>query len=77
MLNENVPKKVPRNVPKERLDKIVKLIKENKFITINEIAEILKVSSKTIKRDIAKLKEKGILKREGSLKTGYWELFED
>jgi hypothetical protein len=24
MLNENVPKKVPRNVPKERLDKIVK-----------------------------------------------------
>jgi Fic family protein len=76
MLNENAPKKVPRNVPKERLDKIVKLIKENKFITINEIAEILKVSSKTIKRDIAKLKEKGMLKREGSLKTGYWKLIE-
>lgn len=34
------------------------------------IAQTISVSSKTIKRDIAYLKQKGILLREGSDKTG-------
>ena len=68
--NENVPK----NVPKNRMDEIVKLIGKNKEITSIQIAERLKVSDKTIKRDMATLKEQGRLQRVGSLKSGYWEV---
>jgi len=71
--NENVPK----NVPKKRLDEIVKLIEKNKEITSIQIAERLKVSDKTIKRDMATLKEQGRLQRVGSLKSGHWEVLND
>ena len=71
--NENVPK----NVPKNRMDEIVKLIEKNKEITSIQIAERLKVSDKTIKRDMATLKEQGRLQRVGSLKSGYWEVLND
>lgn len=73
---ENVPLNVPKNVPLNRLDDIIKIISENRDITSIQIAELLKVSDKTIKRDIAKLKEQGRLKRVGSLKSGYWEIIE-
>jgi len=72
--NKNVPLNVPKNVPLNRLDEIIKLIEKNRDITSAQIAEMLKVSDKTIKRDIAKLKELGRLKRVGSLKSGYWEV---
>ena len=71
--NENVPK----NVPKNRLDEIVKLIEKNKEITSIQIAQRLKVSDKTIKRDMAALKEQGRLQRVGSLKSGHWEVLND
>ncbi|UCN00508.1 Fic family protein [Sulfurimonas sp. SWIR-19] len=72
----NVPKNVPKNVPLKRVAKIVSLINKNKNITIIELANILKVTDKTIKRDIAKLKKENKLVRVGSLKTGHWEIKE-
>lgn len=71
---ENVPKNVPKNVPLKRQEKIIDLIKQNKDITIAELANTLEVADKTIKRDIAKLKEQNRLTRVGSLKSGYWEV---
>lgn len=71
---KNVPINVPKNVPIKRLDKILSLIAEDSSITIDQLAQICEVSDKTIKRDIAKLKEQGLLKRHGSLKSGYWKL---
>ena len=35
---------------------------------------VLKVSGKTIKQDIRKLKNSNNIIRRGGLKTGYWEL---
>jgi len=60
-----------RNVPKNRVENILKLVKQNSKITVDEIANKLNVSSKTIKRDIAKLKEQNRLQRVGK-KGGYW-----
>ena len=74
---KSVPLNDPKNVPLKRLDKIVELLKENKHLTINQIATICNVSSKTIKRDIAKLKELGKIKRVGSQKSGYWEIVDE
>ena len=45
-------------------------MQRNKDITIDQLAEIFEVTSKTIKRDITKLKEQGKIKRMGSLKSG-------
>lgn len=69
----NVPKNVPKNVPLNRLEKICVLIQENKDITVDQLAGLCNVSSKTIKRDMAKLKNDGRLKRIGGLKNGYWK----
>lgn len=73
-LEKNVPINVPKNVPIKRVDKIVEIMSKNKNITIIELANILKVTDKTIKRDILKLKEQNIIKRIGSLKSGHWEV---
>ncbi|QFR49378.1 Fic family protein [Sulfurimonas lithotrophica] len=72
--NVNVPNSVPKNVPIKRLDKIIEIISENRAITIAELASLLDVTDKTIKRDIAKLKEQHRLTRVGSLKSGHWEI---
>jgi ATP-dependent DNA helicase RecG len=38
------------------------------------LTKIIDVSPATIRRNIQKLKEMGVLKRIGSKKTGYWEV---
>ncbi|MGB3751774.1 MAG: DeoR family transcriptional regulator [Arcobacteraceae bacterium] len=73
-INENVPNDVPKNVPLKRLDNIIELMTQNKDITIVELAKLLEVTDKTIKRDISKLKEQNRLIRVGSLKSGHWKI---
>ncbi len=71
----NVPINVPKNVPlNERMKHLVMLINGDKIITVEELARQCAVSAKTIKRDIDYLKNKNILKRIGSKKTGQWEI---
>jgi len=70
--SQNVPKNDLINVPLKRLEYIVKLIKKDRSVTIEQMAKKCNVSSKTIKRDITKLKKAGRLERIGSLKTGHW-----
>ncbi len=72
--SENLAEKYLENIPENRLDNIKKLIINNNKISIPEIANVLKVNEKTIKRDFEKLKEKGILKRIGPDKGGHWEV---
>ncbi len=73
-IKNDVPTNVPKNVPIKRLDKIIEIISENRDITIAELSVLLEVTDKTIKRDIAKLKEQNRLIRVGSLKSGHWEI---
>ena len=71
---KNVPLKVPKNVPLKRLDKIINLMKKDKDVTVLELAHKLDVTDKTVKRDIAKLKNENKIVRVGSLKSGHWEI---
>ena len=73
---ENVPRNVPRNVPLKRRDEILNLISDNKNITLMELADKFNITDKTIKRDVAKLKQESKLIRVGSLKAGHWEILE-
>lgn len=73
----NVPLSVPKNVPIKRLEKIFDLINDDNNITIDQLADICKVSDKTVKRDISKLKDQGVLVRKGSLKSGTWKVLKE
>ena len=54
--------------------RILDKIKENPYITAEELSEIIGIKARRIQKNIKKLKEKGILKRIGPDKGGYWEI---
>ncbi|MEK6921989.1 MAG: winged helix-turn-helix transcriptional regulator, partial [Nanoarchaeota archaeon] len=56
----------------ENQQKIMKLIKENQHISKVEMMKKGKLSKKAIEYNIESLKKKGILKRIGGAKGGYW-----
>ena len=57
----------------ERQHRIYEAIK-NVPVNVPNLASMLGVSEKTIKRDIAAMQSAGIIKRVGSDKTGHWEV---
>lgn len=74
-VGKGVGKDVGKDDPKElseRQSLIIGLIKENGLITIQRMTQKVKVSEKTIKRELATLQEMGILAREGGRKEGRW-----
>ncbi len=68
--NKNVVDKV---VDKRR-NKILTLLKENSKLSAKELSVHIGVSSRTIQRDLDKLKEYKRLERVGSEKNGYWKI---
>ena len=53
---------------------ILQLILDNSQITREEIMDKTKLSDRTISRTIKQLQDKRIIARQGSKKTGYWEI---
>ena len=60
--------------PKDRRNKIVKLMKENSNITTIELSHILLVSVSTIERDLKILTDEKTIEYIGSAKVGYWKV---
>lgn len=60
--------------PKDRRNKIVKLMKENSNITTIELSYILLVSVSTIERDLKILTDEKTIEYIGSAKDGYWKV---
>jgi ATP-dependent DNA helicase RecG len=54
--------------------KIVELIKANPKISKKEMSESIGISTTAIDKHIKRLRDKNILKRVGSNRSGYWEL---
>jgi ATP-dependent DNA helicase RecG len=71
---ENISENVPENVPENRFLLIIRLIEKNNMLSMQDMANLLNVHEKTIKRDIQKLKQKGLLERIGSDRGGYWKI---
>ncbi|MCF6356316.1 MAG: DeoR family transcriptional regulator [Draconibacterium sp.] len=65
---------VVEDVVEKRLEKIVSLVNQNKQLTANQVATILKISERTAQRYFEKLKKQNKLKRIGSAKSGYWKI---
>lgn len=70
-ITKNDPVNVELNITEES---ILRIIMKNPKVTQISIANKLDISEKTVKRNIAKLKEKGIIKRIGADKNGYWKV---
>jgi ATP-dependent DNA helicase RecG len=57
--------------------KIYEIFKHNPKITSVELSEIIGINLRNTKKNIEKLKEKGLIKRIGPAKGGYWKIMED
>ena len=60
----------------EKQRRIIKEIKKNPKITQEELSRIVGINEKNIRNNISKLKKKGLIKRVGPDKGGYWEVIE-
>lgn len=56
--------------------KILNLIKENPFITQEELSKNIGIARKSIILNMKKLQDVGLIKRIGADKNGYWQLEE-
>jgi len=68
-----VGKKVGEKVGKNEA-KILDSISQDSNITYMELANKLDITGKSIYMNIEKLKQKGLLKRIGPAKGGYWTI---
>ena len=59
-------------IPIIYLGKEIIQISHNKNVTIGQLSVIMGITSKTVYRYIAEMKDKGILRREGAPKNGIW-----
>lgn len=73
ILNDDVPNNVPnKKDSKTRRIMMTAFMKKHPDITTSQLADILKVSRKTISRDINMLTSEGIIRREGETFRGRW-----
>lgn len=56
--------------------RIVELIQENNKITTQRMADILGISRRSVAKAIAKLQERGVIRRVGGDFGGHWEIIE-
>ena len=70
---ENNPETVEKGREKGR-EKILELIKDNVYITQNEMATMIGLSVKGVEKNIRLLKSEGLLERIGPDKGGYWKV---
>lgn len=73
---ENVTEEVG-NVTEIRRRKILDLIRNNNKISTFEIASEMRVTRRTIARDMIFLKDKNIISRIGPDKGGYWRIINE
>ena len=55
-------------------EKILILVRENKFISAREMAKHISISQRAVEKQLAILKKEKRIKRVGGRKGGYWEI---
>ena len=75
---KNDPETTQKNDPETDQQKqenvILELIKENPYIQRKELVSRLDIHESSVKRRLASLQEKGIIRHVGPNKGGYWEV---
>lgn len=55
-------------------EKVLGYLRANRHMSASRIAEALGMSARQVERIIAELKRKGIIRRVGANRNGYWEI---
>ena len=71
---QKATQKRPETDQQKQEDAILKLIKENHYIRRKEMVSRLDIHESCVKRRLASLQEKGMIKHIGPNKGGYWEV---
>ena len=72
--SEKIPEKTSEKMPEKTSEKILCLISENPRITTRELVDIIGIHERNVARNIKTLQERGILRRIGGRKEGYWQV---
>lgn len=56
--------------------KIIDALKKNPFITQKELADIIRITKKSITANMKKLQVSGFIKRIGANKNGHWQIYD-
>ena len=62
----------PATIVNDRETAIVEILRANPSITLDEVAERIGKSSRTVKTAVKSMQERGILERVGGKKNGSW-----
>ena len=80
-VTEKVTNKVTNGVTNEVVEKvtenqriILNEIEKNAIVTVQQLADILHISVRKTKLNIAKLKDKGLIRHVGTTRNGHWEI---
>ena len=68
---------VTENVTENRIDQIIEILISDNTVTTDQLAKTLKVTKRTILRDIEKLRKVGKVKYIGPAKGGYWQVIKN
>ena len=71
-ITQNITQKITVNQ-----QKIIDSIKNNPYITQEELAEIIGIARLNIIKNMKKLQEQNIIKRIGADKNGYWQIIDE
>ena len=81
---EKTTHKVPNKVPNKLLEafpeiqamtwNVYNMLRADNHLTTALVAEALGISDRMVRKHLTTLKEKGLISRIGSNKTGYWEI---
>ena len=74
--SEIIPSPSPETSEKllSTAEKILTLLRAHPELSARQMAETLKISSRTVEKHLADLRQKGKLRRVGPAKGGHWEL---
>lgn len=77
---ENIQEPIQENIEeifsRSSLD-ILMLLRENAYVTRNELSVKLNISPETVKKHLAKLRELGYIERVGTKKDGSWKVIKE
>lgn len=57
-------------------EKVLKILKNTPALSAREVADRLEISPRAVEKQIAKLREKGLLRRVGPAEGGHWEVLQ-
>ncbi|WP_253946471.1 winged helix-turn-helix transcriptional regulator [Palleniella intestinalis] len=72
--DQKATRKRPENSLQEQEDAIVELILVNPYISRKEIARQLDMHDSSVKRRLASLQDRNVIRRVGAAKGGYWQV---